>query len=99
MSDGGGGVSVSWSAQFSRWGALAFATLNAQLEFIQQGDLTSRTRATLTVREDPETRLITHDWRVSIEQDGYGADVWNIRDITRPERGWLRMTVEKGVAV
>ena len=92
--DGGGGVAVSWSFQFERRGALAFAKLSTQLEAIQQGALTTARRATLTVREDPQTRLVTNDWRVEVSEDGYRAEVWNIRQIQRVERGYLRMVIE-----
>lgn len=98
ISDGGGGVTATWQDRFTRRGALAFANLTAQLEAIQQGEMTSRTRATLTVREDPDTRTLTPAFRVRIEEDGFQAGIWNIRDITRPEAGLLRMTVEAGSA-
>lgn len=90
--DGGGGFSLEWTEQFSRWGAFAFPSLRAQQEAIAGGAVQSTTGGTLTVREDTQTKLITHKWRVVAK-----GRTWNIREVRPGERtGFLRMSVEAG---
>lgn len=91
--DGGGGFATAWVPQLARWGALAFMRLSAHLETLQQGELKAGTRATLTIREDAETRLIEPEWRVRVAEGGYRERIWEIGNIIRPAPGWLRLTV------
>lgn len=94
VSDGGGGSSLTWSEQFKRWGAFALPGLSAQMEGIAAGAVQSTTGGTITVREDTQTRTITHEWRVVAK-----GRTWNIREVRPSERtGFLRMSVESGVA-
>lgn len=99
VADGGGGNALTWSTQFTRWGALELPSLSAQQEAIAAGSVQSTTGGTLTVRDDAETRTISAGWRAVVTPRVGTARTWNIREVRPPlGDGLIRMSVETGVA-
>lgn len=91
-SDGAGGNTVSWAAQFTVWGGVAE---DRGRERVEGGRLAAPFVAVLTVRSSADTRRVTPDWRCVIK-----GEVWNIRSVGNPDRRSkaLEMVIERGVA-
>lgn len=89
--DGAGGFAVTWSG-FSTYGALAED--GRPIEGELAGGRQARVRAILTVRDDPTTRAVGAESRVTID-----GEVWNVRGRYPFDSvdGFLRFSIESGV--
>lgn len=84
-----------WEDGFERWGEVAYMALRHGGEIVLQGRLQGTAPASISVRDDSETRDITSAWRARAVS-GYPA-TFNIRSIAPSQRvGWLHMTCEVG---
>lgn len=88
-----GGVATTWGEAFAR--PAHFRYLRGG-ETVQARRLEGRQPVVVTVFADPDTLVVTTDWRM---RDTLRAETYNIRSIVLSEdRHWLELTCEKGVA-
>lgn len=85
-----------FAEQFTRLADVAFTGLRAGGETVLQGRLQGRAPATMTVRDDRDTRLIDASWRAVIAA-GPMAGTYNVRGKAPTHRaGWIVLTVDTG---
>ena len=98
VDDGAGGnAGRAWSEMFKRRAGLVAARGQ---EARDAGREQSSQMATLTVRNDSQTRTVTAEWSVVIVYQGV-TSYWNIRSLEGYNRrsGMITMAVESGVPV
>lgn len=93
VADGGGGYTSTWATQFSRWGGFVYPGLRSNMEQIAAGSVEAAQMADLVIPSDTETDTITEAWRLTAR-----GRTWNIRRVTPPVDGEIRMVVESGTA-
>lgn len=91
VSDGAGGSTLVWTARFSRQAAIAWPQLARTQEAISSGAIQHSINCTATLRADSKTRTVTAEWRVR-----FGGRLYNIRALSAPYQGMIRMSLEAG---
>lgn len=94
QSDGQGGTIDGWQERFKCRAKYLYLRGS---EAVQAARLEGRQPVVITVRLSGQARQVTTDWRVRDVREG---SVFNIRAIERtPDRKWLEILAEGGVAV
>lgn len=92
--DGAGGETVTWQpVGYAPWCRLE--DVGTPSEGVSVGAVAEIQRAVLSIRDNSKARMITPQHRVQVS-----GLVWNIRGryALAPQRGFLRFTIETGVA-
>lgn len=65
-------------------------------EAVEQARMQSRSPAILTVRDTPDTRRITSEWRVTVENGPFAGRVFDVKEDPTPGKvaGYLEMLAE-----
>lgn len=100
--DGGGGHVIVWTDQFTVWGGFSYPRFRTRMEQLAAGAVQTVNAAELIVRDSPDTRNITGEWRAVVITDPNVSptevQTWNIRKVYPRQRdGFIRMEVEEGV--
>lgn len=93
VSDGAGGNSLEWQPQFDRWVGLRLGSPVVSDEAVSEAAQVQVLDHRMTVPDDPETRLITLDWRVTVLKR-----TMEVRSVGVPIGGETQMSVQEGVS-
>ncbi|WP_108259340.1 phage head completion protein [Mangrovicoccus ximenensis] len=93
VSDGYGGYDVTWEALGPRWVGMATAAPAVADEEFSQSREVQVLDHVLSVIDDPETRTITAEWRVTVQ-----GRVMNLRAVGFPVFGKIRVNAQEGTA-